>query len=260
MEYARLALQSELLRPVTLRLFSDAGIAPGMRVLDLGSGAGDVCLMLAEMVGPSGEVVGLDLDRDAIATAARRAAQAGHGNITLVHSDFAHYAPESPFDAIVGRLVLMYQADPAALLRCLIPHLRPGGAVAFMEPWFMPAAGPDSTVKRMAESILEVFRRSGAHLDLGPRLHNVFTGAGLPLPRMRFEAVMDGSPDSPIAHYVAATFASTLPKAIEYGIPGVAEIDIATAPGRILAEVSAVGYAMLTLPMVCAWCRTPAAL
>src|SRR5260370_15611567 len=117
-----------------------------MRVVDLGSGAGDVCMLLAEMVGLGGTVIGLDLDKDAILHARARAAAAGLANITFVHSDFAHYVPDAPPDAIVGRLVLMYQADPAAALAKLTTYLRPGGVVAFIEPWFQSPPGPESTL------------------------------------------------------------------------------------------------------------------
>jgi ubiquinone/menaquinone biosynthesis C-methylase UbiE len=51
-EYARLERQAEIMKPMTRRLFADAGISAGMTVLDLGSGAGDVSMLLAEMVGP----------------------------------------------------------------------------------------------------------------------------------------------------------------------------------------------------------------
>ncbi len=140
-EYARLARQAEIMKPMTRRLFAEAGVQPGMRVVDLGSGAGDVCMLLAEMVGLSGTVIGLDLDKDALLHARERAAAAGFANITFAHSDFAHYVPDAPLDAIVGRLVLMYQADPAAALAKLTPYLRPGGVVAFIEPWFQPPPG-----------------------------------------------------------------------------------------------------------------------
>lgn len=243
---------------MTLRLFSEAGIRPAMNVLDLGSGAGDVAMLLAEMVGPSGNVIGLDLDREATVHARERTAAAQFRNITFVHSDFAHYRPDAPLDAIVGRLVLMYQADPAAALKPLLAHLVPGGVVAFMEPWFQPPPGPDSTLKTLGTCIVETLRRSGAHVDLGPRLHQLFQAAGLPLPRMRFEAVMDPRDDSPIYQYIADTVERLLPKALEYGIPGAAELDVASIPDRIRAELSVIGYAALVAPMVCAWSSKPA--
>ena len=72
-EYARLAQQGEIMRPMTKRLFAEAGISSGMHVVDLGSGAGDVCMLLAEMVGPSGAVIGIDLDQEATLHAQNRA-------------------------------------------------------------------------------------------------------------------------------------------------------------------------------------------
>ena len=259
-EYARLARQAEIMKPLTRRLFAEAGIQPGMRVLDLGSGAGDVCLLLAEMVGPEGSVIGLDLDAEAIAHARERVTVAGFGNITFACSDFAKYIPDSStsgalLDALVGRLVLMYQSDPAAALRAVAAHVRPGGVVAFVEPWFQVPGGPESTVKNAVACIVETLRRSGAHIDLGPRLHRVFQAAGLPAPNMRFEGLMDPREDSPLFEYLADTTASLLPKAIEYGIPGAAELDVAAIAGGVRAEMNAVGYAMVAAPMVYAWCR-----
>ena len=255
-EYARLARQAEIMKPMTKRLFAEAGIRPGMTVLDLGSGAGDVAMLLAEMVGPGGKVIGLDLDHDAMQHARERAAVARFGNITFIHSDFAHYIPDAPLDAIVGRLVLMYQADPAAALAKLTKHLRPGGVVAFIEPWFQPPPGPDSIMKTAVTVIVETLRRSGAHVDLGPRMHRVFQAAGLPLPTMRFEAIMDPRQDSSAYQYVSDTVANLMPKALEYGIPGADTLDIASIPERMRTELNAVGYAMVVAPMVCAWCTT----
>jgi hypothetical protein len=105
---------------------------------------------------------------------------------------------------------------------------------------------------------VETLRRSGAHIDLGPRLHRVFQGAGLPLPAMRFEAVMDPRPDSPLYDHVADTVTNLLPKAIEYEIPGATEIDVTSIATQIRAEINAVGYAMIASPMICAWCNKTA--
>ena len=257
-EYARLARQAEILKPMTRRVFAEAGIQPGMRVLDLGSGAGDICMLLDEMVGPSGSVIGLDVDDDALAHARERATAAGISNVTFIHSDFADYVPDAPVDAIVGRLVLMYQADPAAALAKLTKYLRPGGVVAFLEGWFQAPAGPDSAIKTAAGILIETLRRSGAHIDLGMRLHRVFVAAGLPLPTMRFEIMVDPREDSPLYDYVTDTVTHLLPRAIEYGIPGADSLDVSTLAARMRMEMSHVGYAMMASPLVCAWCSTPA--
>ena len=120
----------------------------------------------------------------------------------------------------------------------------------------MPPSGPESTIKRCLELMFETFRRCGAHIDLGIRLHRVFTQAGLPAPRMRLEALVDGREDSPLIPYLVETLASLRPKAIELGVPGAQELDPVADGTRSFREVSAFGYAMMALPVVSAWCRT----
>ena len=119
-----------------------------------------------------------------------------------------------------------------------------------------PAKGPDSNIVRAASCIVETMRRSGAHLDLGPRLHHVFAAAGLPVPQMRAETVMDAHAGSPLFQYFADTLESLLPKAIEYGISTEGEFDMVNLPARLEAELQIVGYAMFSAPSVVAWCRS----
>jgi SAM-dependent methyltransferase len=69
-EYERLMLQARMLRPYTEKFFRGAGLVPGMRVLDVGSGMGDVALLAADIVGPGGRVLGIDRDADALANPA----------------------------------------------------------------------------------------------------------------------------------------------------------------------------------------------
>jgi ubiquinone/menaquinone biosynthesis C-methylase UbiE len=254
-EYDRLARQARLLEPITLRLFADAGIGSRMRVLEIGSGAGDVCMTLAGIVGPRGSVVGVDVDEGAVAHSRRRASDAGLSNLEFVRSYFFAYNPPEKFDAIVGRLVLMYQPDPAAALAAVVRYLQPRGIVAFQEPWYQPPAGPFSHTKHANACIVETFRRSGAHLDLGPRLHRIFAAAGLPVPQMRWEAVMDAADDSPMFRSVADTLESIMPKAIELGVATEGEFDLESIAERIHDEMRIVGYAMLMAPLVAAWCR-----
>src|SRR6185437_10233635 len=76
-EYERLMLQGRFLRPYTEKFFRAAGIVPGMRVLDIGSGMGDVSLLAADLVGPRGRVLGIDRDAAALNHAQRRAGEQG---------------------------------------------------------------------------------------------------------------------------------------------------------------------------------------
>jgi protein-L-isoaspartate O-methyltransferase len=120
-ERQRLIAQGELVAPLTRRLFDKAGIASGMRVLDIGSGSGDVALLAARMVGPQGSVLGIDRDPAQVAFAAQRAQAKRFDNVRFMAADFRDFERDQPVDAIVGRLVLMYAADPVDALRRAAP-------------------------------------------------------------------------------------------------------------------------------------------
>ena len=130
-ELDRLKEQARLIDPITQRFFHEAGVGPGMRVLDVGCGAGDTSLLVAEMVGERGEVVGAD--RATAAIAAAQAKGEGRRNLRFLEGDPADMSFEQPFDAVVGRYVLMFQEHPPTMLRRLASHLRPGGLLVFHE-------------------------------------------------------------------------------------------------------------------------------
>ena len=72
-ELQRLSRQGQAFEPFTRQLFEQAGIRPGMRVLDVGCGSGDVAFLAANLAGPSGEVVGVDCEGKAVDWANARA-------------------------------------------------------------------------------------------------------------------------------------------------------------------------------------------
>ena len=110
----RLQLQARCLEGLTRRLIRESGIRAGMRVLDLGSRPGDVAFLVTEAVGPSGSVVGVDREERSIDLARRRAAEAD--TATLRSRSPATGPPaDAPFDAAIGRLVLIHQRDPATM-------------------------------------------------------------------------------------------------------------------------------------------------
>jgi SAM-dependent methyltransferase len=76
-ETRRLEERAKFFEPLTRHLFQDAGICAGMRILDMGSGAGDVSFLVADLVGPTGSVVGVDVNPDVIRTASTRAQARG---------------------------------------------------------------------------------------------------------------------------------------------------------------------------------------
>jgi|SRR5580704_3625789 ubiquinone/menaquinone biosynthesis C-methylase UbiE len=85
-EIRRLKNQGAMLRPITERLLRNAGIDAGMRVLDLGCGAGDVSMLAAELVGPAGSIVGIDRSQEVIDVAKERARESGLRQNTFVQT------------------------------------------------------------------------------------------------------------------------------------------------------------------------------
>src|SRR6516164_5803403 len=113
-EHERLIRQAARLAPLTERLFREAGIGPGQRVLDLGSGVGDVAMLVARLVGSTGEVVGVERDSRSIVRARARASAAGLTNVSFTERDVSEVRSSKPFDAAVGRFILQWVPDPLA--------------------------------------------------------------------------------------------------------------------------------------------------
>src|SRR5215831_12348172 len=101
-EHERLIRQAKYLDPLTERLLRDAGVGPGQRVLDIGSGVGDVAMLAARLVGPTGVVVGVERDAGTMAKARHRVAAAGLHNVSFMEADVGHVDSTEPFDAVVG--------------------------------------------------------------------------------------------------------------------------------------------------------------
>ena len=179
-ELDRLEAQGAAIAPATRMIFAEAGIRPGMRVLDLGCGAGDVTFVAADLVGPDGSVVGVDRSPDALARARLRAEQRGLAQVQFVEGDIHDPAPGGPFDAIVERLVLMWVPDPAAVLRRQATVLRPGGLVVPIEADLsMMRSLPEHPFATQVKSwLVEAFAKAGISF-LGPRLWAVVQEAGL---------------------------------------------------------------------------------
>ncbi len=240
-ETTRLIEQSRIYGESTKRLCERAGICTGMRVLEIGSGAGDVALTVAELVGKSGLVVGVDVNPRILETARQRVANAGMNNVEFITGDARTFAFEDKFDALVGRFVLMYMADPVMALKKLIMHLKPGGIVAFQEPEYTlyPAyQHPDTPLmNQLYQWIVEVFENSGAHLDQGMGMYRTFIDAGLPPPEMHLQAPIGAEEKWSGYRYMATIFQSLLPLIEKYGIASADEVSIETLAEKLRAEV-----------------------
>ncbi len=197
-EQERLIRQAARLAPLTERLFREAGIGPGQRVLDLGSGVGDIAMLVARLVGPSGEVVGIERDTRSVARARARVAEAGLHNVSFAQSDVNQIAGDKPFDAAVGRYILMYLPDPVAVLGSVSLQVRPGGVLAFQGPSLASGLAVAAHLPLWSATfsvIGETFQRSGANAEMGLALYRMFQEAGLPAPTMSLEVPLGSDRD-----------------------------------------------------------------
>jgi SAM-dependent methyltransferase len=235
----------------------EAGVGEGMRVLDVGSGVGDVALLAAELVGEAGVVVGTDRASVAVKVAAQRAAS--FDQVRFLEGDPSEMNFDKPFDAVVGRYVLMYQADPAAMLRKLCAHLRPGGVVMFQECYRsgLRSFPPVPSYDRGWQLADDTLRATGGDPDMGIKLHTTFVAAGLPPPTMRMESVMAGGPDcSDHINLEVHIVRTLLPTMERLGLAVPSEIDIDTYSDRVRDELIATGSVIISRANVGAWAHT----
>jgi ubiquinone/menaquinone biosynthesis C-methylase UbiE len=258
-ELERLRRQAQLVNPITRQYLIEAGIAPGMRVLDVGSGAGDVAFLAAELVGSSGQVVGIDRSPDALTLARSRAKEQSLANVTFSESELSAMAFDQLFDAAIGRYVLCFQPDPAALLRKIVGFVRPGGIVMFHEPdrKQMRSYPPTPTYDKMSEWIDETLQRNGMDVRMGVKLYSTFLAAGLAGPTMRLQAVIGGAKALEEVHF-EADVAVTLAAAMERtGVATADELGADSLIERIVQEMSANQSVIVGRAEIGAWIHLP---
>lgn len=250
--------QHELYGPFTRQFLSATGITAGMKVLDLGSGAGDVALVLAELVGPQGRVVGVDANADILAVASDRVRAAGWPTVSFHPGTLADLELDRDFDAVVGRWILMYLPDPPAFLRQARTYLRPGGIVAFQEGDIRQGARtypPGPLHERLARLVTPPPGAPGPDVDMGPKLFQTYVAAGLPAPQLMHAMPIGGGPSWPGFRYVADTVRNLLPFLTKVGAVRAEDLDIDTLEGRLRDEVVELGGIQLLPPLIGAWTR-----
>jgi SAM-dependent methyltransferase len=235
-EVARLEIQGRALAPATQMILAGAGIRPGMRVLDLGCGAGDATFVAADLVGLDGSVVGVDRSPDALARARLRAGQRGLAQVRCMEGDIHDPVPGGPFDAIIERVVLLWVPDPAAVLRRQATVLRPGGLVVPMETDLTLAWLPETPMTTQIRSwMLEAAARAEIS-GPGPRLWAIAQEAGLrPLGMIGIQAHF--GPDDPVGlAWLTEAMRGFAELIMGTGVATAEEIGIETFGQRLAAE------------------------
>ena len=252
------SLSARALEPLTRSFLSQAGVSPGMRVLDVWSGMGDLAFLARKIVGAEGHVTGVDPSSQAVDYARERGAFRGMTNVEFVEAEPDSLRVDQKFDAIVGRAVLAYRSDPARDLRALVRQLRPGGIVAFQEFDLLSAKTipPSPMIEQVREWLFDAFARTGIEVEMGPKLYATFRAAGLPPPQMRVDGFIGGAES--ISPALIANVARMLMPVIEgLGVASSDEVQIDTLEEHMRMDLDRSGGVILTPLLIGAWVKLP---
>lgn len=253
-ELERLTQQGEFFRHFTQTVFHNASLRPGMRVLDIGCGAGDVSLIAAGLVGAEGHVVGLDRAPDALQAARNKVTSAGWSNVTFVQGEI-HEVEHEKFDAVVGRFILLHMRDPAKTLARLKQALKPGGVMAFIEMDLTTASVyPSMALFDQALAwIVECYRRDGVDVDVGSKLFSLMSAAQLNPLVTASTRVSAGETTDQACDYLAETLRSLMPRIEQLSVADPNQIDVATLAPRLKEQASLHNSCFFYPRMVGAW-------
>ena len=183
----RLRILHSVYGPGARRVLIEAGIRPGMRVADLGSGTGMVTQLLAELVGPTGEVVGVDYNGDQVEQA-KALLPAGVSNVRFVQASATDTGlPRESFDLVYSRFLLIHLTEPDAALREMYELLNPNG-ILVVEDGDLTTAGsePPSCLEEFSNLFGRLGPTWGVDYTLGRRLFQMVLNANFPSPQITF--------------------------------------------------------------------------
>ncbi len=259
-ELRRLMLQAQVYAPLTEAVLRGAGLKPGMRVLDVGCGVGDVSFLAARLVGPTGEVVGVDREARVLACAQRRRETQDVAHVRFQQSSLESLPVGAPFDAIVCRLVLMFQPDPVSFVRRMAEHLRPGGVLALheLELAAMGLMHPKLPLfTRIWSWMLPTCERVGIKVHMGLELVSTLRGAGLVVADGVVGGRLGVTPDADPTHALVETVRTLLPHMERLGVAMAMEVDIDTLTDRLTAELRSHRGVLVPSLMVGVWGHRP---
>jgi len=195
--------------------------------------------------------VAVERDPRSIARARARVAEAGLRNVSFAQSMCTKSRAAS-------LSMPLWLPDPVSVLRSVSQLVRPGGVVAFHEPYWVPVLSllaPLPLWSATASLIHEAFQRSGANMELGPALYRAFQEAGLPAPIMRLEMLLGKDPD--FAQWFYDIICTLRPRIQQLNLPLESLGNLETLPERLQAEVEASNTVASWLAPVGAWARRP---
>jgi ubiquinone/menaquinone biosynthesis C-methylase UbiE len=215
-EIERLLIQGEGMAPDTREMFARIGVGPGWRCLDLGCGPQGVTRLMSDAVGPTGEVVGIDMNEGFLDYARASAPD----NVTFQRGDaYATGLPDESFDLVHMRFLSCTTGNPEALLAEALRLSRPGGVVAMQESDLrsLNAYPPHLAFDRLRQALIDAFQGVGADATFAHNLYATARRAGLE--DVAFRPFMLGIRSSdPLVDYLPSTVESVRGTILRLGL------------------------------------------
>jgi len=180
-ELERLKLQATIALEQEQAVWKEAGLNPGMEVLDLACGPGFTACELAKTVGADGCVLGVDLNEELIATAQQAKESEGIENVSFQLGNLYDLdLPENSFDFVYARFVFQHLEKPELVLSNVWKLLKPGGVLCILDiddNWTSFAPESEAFVKFIRQSGAGQKRKGGNRL-IGSQLYGLLSEAG----------------------------------------------------------------------------------
>jgi SAM-dependent methyltransferase len=216
-------------------------------------------MLAAELVGPSGAVIGIDRNLEVLSTAREKARAAGFDQVKFKQASVALLPNLIPFDLVIGRYVLLHQSDPVGFLKAGAAQVRPGGILALHEigyfDEFTESCRSMPLLSQVIEWIHVAFRAGVPHYDVGRRLMEQFALAQLPHPKMFCEVLIGGGSDSAITDWLLEALETLLPQLIKAGVVTEESVPIELLKTSIANDVARSHRQIVGPAQICAWIR-----
>lgn len=185
----RLSIQHQTLAEGTESFLKKINLTHGMKVLVVGCGAGDETVLIANKIGPKGEVTAIDINKDQVKVAQERMALEKLNNVkieALAINDLDKISEQ--FDIVYCRMVLVHVPDPIKALNKMLLHVKTHGVLACEEPDISSCfTAPKSFAFDQHINLLcEFLKRNGCDPDLGSKTYNLFKKIGLSEVKINF--------------------------------------------------------------------------
>ena len=248
-ELRRLEIQHKVWQSEAERGWKIAGFKTGDSLLDLGCGPGYCSMELANIVGKTGEVIGVDQSDAFIKYLEHLKNQKTLPIRPLLATFDELYLENKSLDGIYCRWALAWIPNPKEILTKLKGFLKPGGRMVIHEYyyWTSHRTEPERpALKKAIDAALQSFKESDSEIDVGKHLHKWFNDLNMKINHHRLMPKL-ATPNSKVWKWPRTFYESYFPRLTEMGILSTQDVKHAFSD---LEELEKLNYTTLWCPLM----------